>query len=118
MIRHTFILYGLMLLAGGCASSRQPSCATRSEPIVSDQLDRAVSASALLFDAPMYGDDLPPELARDGREPTAFVAYEDQTTTFSYVHIDDQQLSTGGRGDLRDRYERRAIIDRFGTSTR
>ena len=100
---------------GGCAS-KQSCCRDRSarthaiEPV---EYDRAVAASALLFDPPMYADELAPELAREGREPSAFVAYEDQTTTFSYIRIDDRQT-----GDDRERYERRAVIERFGSSTR
>jgi hypothetical protein len=104
----------LLVLATGCAAQRAQLEA--SMPMRDSVADRAVTASALLFDPPVYADDLPPDLAREGREMSAFVAYEDQTTTFSYVHIDDHQLFPSRHS--RDRFERRAIIDRFGSSTR
>ncbi|MBC8106036.1 MAG: hypothetical protein H7Z14_05560 [Anaerolineae bacterium] len=117
MLVRALMIAGLIGIVGGCAStqpSKQSCCAEHHVAHAeAPELDRAVTASALLFDPPMYADELGPELAREGRERSAFVAYEDQTTTFSYIHIDDRQ--TGGTGA---RYERRAIIDRFGSSTR
>ena len=77
-----------------------------------DDYDQAVTASALVFDAPRYSDDVAPDLSREGRERSAFVAYEEQTTTFSYVQLDDRQHASDGS------WLRRAIIDRFGTSRR
>jgi len=119
MVARAFILTALLSIVSGCASSKQSCCGEPQTVSIVEvngersDLDRAMTASALVFDPPMYADELGPELAREGRERSAFVAYENQTTTFSYIHIDDQQ--TGGTGA---RYERRAIIDRFGSSTR
>src|SRR5688572_12290605 len=116
MSRCAIILCGLMLF--GCATTQPLTTSTSPvEVIAIDDFDDAVTASALLFDPPMYADGLRPDLSRAGREASAFVGYEDQTTTFSYVYTDDQQLSRGS-GSHRDRYERRAIVERFGSSTR
>lgn len=112
MACRALILAGLLFIAGGCASL-QRSNGDQASNHGAPELDRAIAASALVFDPPTYADDLGPELAREGRERTAFVAYEDQTSTFSYIRIDDRQT-----GDGRERYERRAIIERFGSSTR
>lgn len=119
MVARALIITALLGIVSGCASSKQSCCGESQTVYVVESrvdgpdLDHAVTASALMFDPPMYADELGPELGREGREPSAFVAYENQTTTFSYIHIDDRQ--TGGSGA---RYERRAIIDRFGSSTR
>ncbi|CAN5414460.1 hypothetical protein BH09PLA1_BH09PLA1_19750 [soil metagenome] len=115
MIGRALILLGLVLLGSGCAAhpgGPGPTAAGAGD-LDQREFDQATTASALLFDPPMYMNDLPPELSREGRERAAFVAYEDQSTTFSYIRIDDRQT-----GDNRERYERRAIMERFGSSTR
>src|SRR5215211_2137024 len=114
MVVRALVISALLITASGCASTKQSCCGEQQAArLDTPELDRAVTASALVFDPPMYADDLGPELAREGRERGAFVAYEDQTTTFSYIRIDDRQT-----GDNRERYERRAVIERFGSSTR
>jgi hypothetical protein len=122
VLRCEFIFGGLMLaLLSGCASNQQPAPRAANDVSCSNEFDHAVTASstssssALLFDPPMYAADVPIDLSRAGREASAFVAYEDQTTTFSYIRIDDRQsIPDFGKG----RYERRAITERFGSSTR
>jgi len=120
MLYRALILAALTVVANGCASSQHSCCdqqAAHTTP--TPELDQAVtasasvSASALVFDPPMLADELPIDLAREGRERAAFVGYEDRTTTFSYIRIDDRQT-----GDSRERYDRRAIIERFGSSSR
>ena len=106
------IAVALLGWGGGCASKPSNQPQAQVAPEASD----AVVASALLFDPPVILDEPPIDLSRESRERSAFVGYEDQTVTFSYIHIDDRQLSSGGHN--RDRYERRAVIDRFGTSYR
>ena len=106
----------VMVLASGCASKQQQP-AQHIEANQPYDFDDAITASssALLFDPPMYAADLPPDLSREGREPSAFVAYEDQTISFSYTRTDDRQVIPDiGNG----RYERRAIVERFGSSKR
>ena len=55
-------------------------------------------------------------LAREGRERSAFIGFEDQTVSTFYIRIDDRQLSigSGSDGNNFDRYERRAIIEKSG----
>ncbi len=56
-----------------------------------------------------------PNLSREGREATAFVGYDQTITTYFHLRNDDRQLIQGFRPD---RYERRAISERFGVSYR
>ena len=53
------------------------------------------------------------ELSRDGRAADAFVGYETQTATYSYLRTDDRQTDDGS-----NRYERRAVSTKVGVSYR
>jgi hypothetical protein len=53
-------------------------------------------------------------LARDTRERSAFVGFEQTTATWSWVRMDDRQTEDGRN----DRLERRAVSVRVGTSVR
>ena len=101
----------------GC--SAKPQAAHRATaPLVTAEgrYDDAIEASALVFDPPIAANEPPLDLARDVRERTAFVGYDQLTTTFFYVRSDDKQrfdnFNTG------DRFERRAVSERFGVSFR
>jgi hypothetical protein len=119
--RATFILaVSATLLAGGCAHqqhqrkvARQP--VERQDPVYVDPHGyEAVTASALVFDPPVA--DVPADaLVREGRERTAFVGYDSIITTFFYLRTDDRIRLGEGQTD---RYERRAISERFGVSER
>ena len=109
-----------LLLIGGCASqpqpSTQPSVADQGPPasaIAQDSSDEAVAA-ALVFDPALIIGEPPVMLAREDRQPGAFVGYQEQTVTSFYIRIDDRQ--TGNRHN--DRYERRAIIEQVGATYR
>ena len=66
-------------------------------------------ATALLFSSPQPVDVMPLDLSRDARGPGAFVGYEETTSTYFYIRTHDRQT-----GDDRERYERRAIIEKVG----
>ena len=107
------------LCLAGCASQLQQQQAPPSpelQAVAVEEPADAVLASALMFDPPVTLDEPPLSLAREPRERSAFVAFEDQTQTFSWIHIDDFQSGDGPHG--RGRYERRALIDRVGSSVR
>jgi hypothetical protein len=105
----------------GCAAARQPEAVA---PIVEEVEPQPATAMALVFDPPVVLDEPPVDLAREPRERAAFVAFEDQAVTFYYIHIDDRQVSDGGGRNWRHgggglgRYERRALIDKFGATYR
>jgi hypothetical protein len=82
---------------------------------VADPFDDATSASALVFDPPMLAGDWAPDLARDTRQPSAFLGYDEVTTTYFYLRTDDRQVVTDWQGD---RYERRAISEKYGVRYR
>ena len=103
------------LLVGGCAARHQ-RCATAHPPgneSIVVNADAAITASALVFDPPVAAGQPSLELARDERQPAAFVSYDDVQTTYFYLRLDDRQkLSNDGRS------ERRVISETFGISRR
>jgi len=111
----TLIFAGFMLVVSGCSSQKptaSTSCPQTEAVVLLDPSDYAITASALVFDAPRYAQDVAPDLSRESREPSAFVAYEGQTTSFSYIRLDDRQIARDGS------WLRRAVTDRFTSSTR
>jgi hypothetical protein len=70
-------------------------------------------ASALVFTPPIAAADAPLNLSRADREPGAFVGFDDLIRTYIYVRTDDR-FTGDGTGD----YERRAITEKVGASTR
>jgi hypothetical protein len=100
----------LILLAGlsGCAAGRPASMA---KPVC---LSYAQSPSAaLVFDPPasLYAPRL--DLSREGRQPAAFVGFDETTTTSFYTRSDDQQNPNGS-----NRLFRQAISEKTGISYR
>jgi hypothetical protein len=73
------------------------------------------TASALAFDPPVVASAVTPNLSREGRETTAYVGYDEVITTHFYLRYDDRQVIHGSGPE---RYERRAISERFGVSYR
>jgi hypothetical protein len=111
-------LIGVILCAsliGGCAA-HQHRCATTPAPVnesIAVDDGAATTASALVFDPPVAAGLPVLELARDDRQPSAFVAYDDVQTTYFYLRLDDRQrLANDGRS------ERRVISETFGISRR
>jgi hypothetical protein len=79
--------------------------------------DARPAAAALVFEPAMAGTYPPPDLARDGRQPEAFVGYAEGVTEYFYVRWDDRQGNWGtGRhgGGNYDRFERRAVSEKVG----
>ena len=111
------ILFAVAALIGGCAAQprQQRSAVTPRPADPSAEFDEevAVTASALVFDPPVAAGLPALELARDVRQPAAFVAYDDVETTYFYLRLDDRQkLTNDGRS------ERRVISETFGISRR
>lgn len=98
-----------LFLAAGCAARPQPQAAPPT--VLSDEPEHVVTA--LIFTPPILQGEPPLDLARDVRQPSAFVAFEEMTSTFFYLRIDDRQTT-----DHTDRYVRRAIIEKHGVSYR
>ena len=81
-------------------------------------------AAALVFSPPLLQDTPPLELARDERQPSAFMGYPEGVTEFFYLRWDDRQIGGEGSGSgfhnsgsgfgSGDRYERRAISEKVG----
>src|SRR5262245_34224879 len=94
----------LLLIAAsafGCQSKKpHTATATTSSPVLVEAYDDALAASALVFDPPIAANEADLDLARDTRQPSAFVGYDQlQTTFYSTVTEDRQGLTRFGTGD-------------------
>lgn len=106
MNRNLFILTIAGLLAG-CAGSKPQ----RPDAIGPVYLD--APAASLAFTPPIALDQPPLELARDLRQPAAFVGFDELTTTSFHIRTDDRFGDDGF-----DWLTRRAVSDRVGISYR
>jgi hypothetical protein len=103
-----------LLLTVGCASKNaQPVATVARESAVYDD----AVAAALVYDPPVVADSPRLDLSREGRSPSAYAGFEELTTTYYYLRVDDRQLDYGG-GSHHDRFEREAITQRVGVSYR
>lgn len=97
----------------GCAQHRHERRVSNRVPgrVALEAAARPASA-ALVFTPPVALDAPPVELARDVRQPTAFVGYPEMVSEHFYLRWDDRQTNDGLHE--RDRYERRAISEKTG----
>ena len=112
-VRYRALTILVLSLATGCATqSRHRDVTATDERFAAAR----PAAAALVFDPPVALDGPPLELARDVRQPEAFVGYAEGVTEYFYLRWDDRQASYGhGRhGGNDDYYERRAISEKVG----
>jgi hypothetical protein len=107
------IIAGAFFALTGCQAHQKPAAATTQPIAAIERYYEPATAPALAFTPPISINDPPIELTRADREPGAFVGFEDQTRSFLYVRTEDR-YSSDGKG----RYERRAIIEQLGSTTR
>ncbi len=100
------------LLIGGCATqqSQQQAQTAATMPSLA-QSDS--SALALACDAPCTSGQPALYLDRDSRQPAAFAGYDEPTVSYSYVRTDDNY-----NPDQNGNYDREAVTERVGVSTR
>lgn len=97
------------LLAGGCATgSKQPPPSPTAVPAGYSE----ASASALVFDLPIDGGMPHPELSRFGREPSAFLGFDQGATEYYTTATDNLQT------DMGDFYTQESVSIRTGTRSR
>jgi hypothetical protein len=115
----------ISLALTGCAT-QSSSHATGSGNVASEQRLASIyspspasemqysSGAALAFDPPVLEGTPRLDLTRDDRGTSAFEGFADSSTTFYYLRVDNRQ------GDLNglEGYQRRAISETYGTSTR
>jgi len=106
-MRRVLLLISVLAVAG-CQSQKPAARHVESE----EPFDSA-QAAALVFDPSLANDTYLPDLSRDPRERSAFLGYEDLTTTFSCLRVEDRATT-----DHSDRYERTAITERTSLRTR
>ena len=106
----------ITVVGGGCASRAVPPVATAQPAHVYDD----AVAAALVYDPPVVADSPRLDVSREGRQPSAYAGFEDITTTYYYLRVDDRQLNYGGGSGSHnnDRFERQAITERVGVSYR
>jgi hypothetical protein len=97
------------LLMCGCMTQR--SQMTSSQPAYTPQID--TPALALACEPPITANQPALYLDRESREPAAFAGYDQPTVTYSDLQVNDnyQPFHDGS-------YERQAISERIGVSTR
>ena len=100
----------IAILLGGCAAQKHPA---QTPPQAPARTYQPAASGSLVFDPPVTLGEPPVELSRDGRAPDAFVGYESQTATYTYLRLDDRQTN-----DSSSRYERRAISTKVGVTYR
>ena len=108
-MRCTSLIFAFLLLAG-CAAQRPPAL---SQSSLQQPDEEGPQASALVFSAPLTADQPPVFLARDRRQPSAFLSFEELSTTFYDIYTKDRQTNDGS-----DCYQRTAIMERVGMSYR
>ncbi len=101
----SILIAALLSLLASCTSTR-PQPAASVAPHYED-----APAAALAFTPPIAMDQPPLMLAREPREPAAFVGFEDLTATFFYICNDDVQFHDGWM-------VRRALSEKVGVSYR
>lgn len=79
------MLLGLMLT--GCASQQT---AVSSDQQLQQRTYEPGPAAALAFDPPVLAGSPKMNLSRDDRQPGAFAGYQDSTTTYSVLSLDDK----------------------------
>jgi hypothetical protein len=94
----------LCLILAGCAT--KTPVAQQQPPLAEPLVDEPIAASALVFAPPPLLDRPVPSLSRVGREPVAYVGYEEVNATYFYLRNDDRQWTTGTDGGW---LERRAV---------
>lgn len=73
------------------------------------------TAAALVVDPPVLAGNPVVDLSREDRGPAAFAGFEDSTTTFYYLGIDDWYSDDNGRRDGQNEdFQRHAVSETFG----
>ncbi len=88
-------IIGLLSLVLGCASSHAPATQPQAQVIDEGSVQLA-RASALVFTPPITQNQPELDLSRTGREPAAFVSYDQTFTTFYSVRYQDRNFLDSG----------------------
>ena len=107
-MRGSLIVACVIGAAGLCGCAQQKGEVVRVIPQYHDQ-----SAAMLAFTPAIAKDEPVVFLARDTRQPSVFIGFDELSATAYYIRTDDRQSD-----DYSDRYHRRAVIEKIGVSYR
>jgi hypothetical protein len=113
-MRSGVFILAVSILPLGCSSESHPKAVATTQQVTEiEPLYEPAQASALAFSPPVAQNEAPLDLSREPRQAAAFVGFEDLIRSYIYVRTDDQW-----RADGTDSYERRAIVEKVGSTTR
>ena len=115
-MRGLALIFPAIVLASGCARQSRHADARPADPLS----DARPAAAALVFEPAVPREFDPQSLARDDRQPQAFMGYPEGVAEYFYLRWDDRQSNWGHghHGGNNDRYERRAVSERVGVMYR
>jgi hypothetical protein len=109
--RRALVLLVLLAVGTGCARRPTPGGDGSADPFARAR----PAAAALVFEPAVSRDFDPQSLARDDRQPQAFVGYPEGQAEYFYLRWDDRQSNWGhGHHGGDDHYERRAVSEKVG----
>jgi len=114
-----FAILGMLL--AGCASQPEPATVVPVQQMTRQY--EPASGVALAFDPPVLAGSPRLDLSRYGRGPAAFEGFSEASTQYYSLTTDDWYSDFnggfgGGRNSGPDNYQRRAVTQIFGITTR
>jgi hypothetical protein len=107
-MRISMVILGCFLMCG-CAAQSSQTAQTPAYHLA--QIDSP--ALALACDPPITANQPALYLDRESRQPAAFAGYDQPTVTYSYLRVEDRY-----NPDQQGNYDRDAVTERIGVSTR
>lgn len=112
-MRTLMISLALATTGVGCASKSEQATPSGTQRLPSRIEYVEHSAAALAFTPAVAIGEPPVVLAREGREPSVFIGFDEISATAFYIRTDDRQSD-----QISDRYQRRAVIEKVGVTYR
>ena len=112
-LRTLMISLALATTGVGCATKPEPSKPAGAKTLPSRIEYADHSAASLAFTPAVAIGEPPVVLAREGRQPSVFIGFDEISATAFYIRTDDRQSD-----DMSDRYQRRSVIEKVGVTYR
>ena len=112
-MRTLMISLALAMTGVGCASKPTPTRSAGANGLPSRNEYAENSSAALAFTPAVAIGEPPVVLAREAREPSVFIGFDEISATAFYIRTDDRQSD-----QMSDRYQRRSVIEKVGVTYR